>query len=577
MSNDSLTIKTESELALDTLSPEYEDGNIEYKRHLIRPRERKMEELSTQLKYRLIEGGGECFYEFGVEDDGEISGLTQEAFDASMECLTELATAVNATVIPLDKRRLSSVEDEPLYHVTILVRENEPEYPIDVQMALLGSVDAGKSSLLGTLITGHNDNGRGWSRQFVVNHRHELQSGQTSSIGFHIVGFDDAGESVTSSETRRTRSWKEITHQSKKLISFIDLCGHEKYFSTTISGVTGLKPEYAIILVESSKLAKRKRRDGTVVELPIEEMTEHHIALCKDNGVPFFFLLTKHDLGLKVPDIYNSKKRQLKKLIKGGRRGDRCYGLGRQWHEITSEEDLLPALNGLKCAEDGVSPVIPFMSISVKTGYNIDLLKKFLNMLPKRNKVNEVLDKPLRASLIERFKVEGIGSVAHVCVMEGIIHVGDTIYIGPNSIGNFREAKVRTLEYKRNRVQSVPAGRYATVNIGKFRNSWLRKGMLIVHNPPEVQVVTIFEADIKIKSHSATIRPGYECPIHIDNVRQTARIMDIYNEDKLLRSQEKGKVKFKFIYNPAAINVGARLVFRESKTKGVGIITKLLE
>lgn len=61
-------------------------------------------------------------------------------------------------------------------------------------MAVVGNVDAGKSTLLGVLTHGELDNGRGYARQRLFRHKHEMESGRTSSVGNDILGFDSMGE-----------------------------------------------------------------------------------------------------------------------------------------------------------------------------------------------------------------------------------------------------------------------------------------------------------------------------------------------------------------------------------------------
>ena len=65
---------------------------------------------------------------------------------------------------------------------------------IDLRLAVLGNVDAGKSTLLGVLTQGELDNGRGRARLNLFRHLHEIQSGRTSSISHEILGFDAEGE-----------------------------------------------------------------------------------------------------------------------------------------------------------------------------------------------------------------------------------------------------------------------------------------------------------------------------------------------------------------------------------------------
>lgn len=58
----------------------------------------------------------------------------------------------------------------------------------------MGNVDAGKSTLLGVLTHGELDNGRGHARQRLFRHKHEAETGRTSSVGNDILGFDSMGE-----------------------------------------------------------------------------------------------------------------------------------------------------------------------------------------------------------------------------------------------------------------------------------------------------------------------------------------------------------------------------------------------
>ena len=65
---------------------------------------------------------------------------------------------------------------------------------IDLKLAVLGNVDAGKSTLLGVLTHGELENGHGRSRLNLFRHLHEIQSGRTSSISHEIIGFNNIGQ-----------------------------------------------------------------------------------------------------------------------------------------------------------------------------------------------------------------------------------------------------------------------------------------------------------------------------------------------------------------------------------------------
>ena len=70
-----------------------------------------------------------------------------------------------------------------------------------IRVAVVGNVDAGKSTLLGVLTHGELDNGRGMARQRLFRHKHEMESGRTSSVGNDILGFDSRGDVVNKPDT----------------------------------------------------------------------------------------------------------------------------------------------------------------------------------------------------------------------------------------------------------------------------------------------------------------------------------------------------------------------------------------
>lgn len=67
-----------------------------------------------------------------------------------------------------------------------LIRKRAKENDFqEVRVAVVGNVDAGKSTLLGVLTHGELDNGRGLARQRLFRHKHEMESGD----GHHIEAY----------------------------------------------------------------------------------------------------------------------------------------------------------------------------------------------------------------------------------------------------------------------------------------------------------------------------------------------------------------------------------------------------
>lgn len=73
-----------------------------------------------------------------------------------------------------------------------------------------------------------------------------------------------------------------------------------------------------------------------------------------------------------------------------------------------------------------------------------------------------------------------------------------------------------------------------------------------------------------ILSHATTIRPKYQAMLHVGAVSQTCAIIDI--DRAFIRTGDRALVAFRFIQRPEFLSVGDRVLFREGRTKGLGIV-----
>ncbi|KAG8757742.1 hypothetical protein FRC14_001571 [Serendipita sp. 396] len=81
------------------LTPEVEQGNVEYKLILMNPSPERLQKLVTQMNWRLMEGGGQAYYQLGVADSGELVGLTRYEMEATLETLESMAGELGASVL----------------------------------------------------------------------------------------------------------------------------------------------------------------------------------------------------------------------------------------------------------------------------------------------------------------------------------------------------------------------------------------------------------------------------------------------------------------------------------------------
>jgi len=61
----------------------------------------------------------------------------------------------------------------------------------EVKIAVIGHVDAGKSTTVGVLISDKLDDGNGKARKVILKHKHEQTSGRTSSISHNSKIVND--------------------------------------------------------------------------------------------------------------------------------------------------------------------------------------------------------------------------------------------------------------------------------------------------------------------------------------------------------------------------------------------------
>src|SRR5690348_12032381 len=70
--------------------------------------------------------------------------------------------------------------------------------------------------MLGVLTKGALDDGRGKARVNLFKHKHELESGRTSSVGSEIMGFAEDG-TIIQHPAGRKLNWEEICSASTKV------------------------------------------------------------------------------------------------------------------------------------------------------------------------------------------------------------------------------------------------------------------------------------------------------------------------------------------------------------------------
>uniref|UniRef100_A0A0N4ZC03 Tr-type G domain-containing protein n=1 Tax=Parastrongyloides trichosuri TaxID=131310 RepID=A0A0N4ZC03_PARTI len=513
---------------------------------LLRMNPDAVQKYKDHVKEQLIIGEGETLVELGKSLEigmttGE-RGLPRDQLEIAKQNHSLIINELGA----IEKSLMTRTIDTNKFTEVVLIRSKNEECDfIEVRVAVVGNVDAGKSTLLGVLTHNELDDGRGYARQKLFRHKHEFETGRTSSVSNDILGFDIDGNIVNNPDPHNGHlDWTDICKESAKVVTFIDLAGHEKYLKTTIFGMTGHMPDYTMLMIGSNS--------------GIVGTTREHLTLALSLNVPVFAVVTKIDMCPK--NILSQTMKNLDKMMKSP-------GSRKRPIVINNENDVI------ECAMNFHNgKICPIFQVSNVSGTNIELLRKFLNLIPLCR--HRPTDGPSEFQIDEIYWVDGVGTVVSGTCMTGKITLNDTMLLGPDPVGKFIQVPIKSIHRKRLPVSCVKAGQTASFALRKIPRKEVRKGMVLLH--PTITPVACyeFEAEILILHHPTTISLNYQAMVHVGSTRQTAQILHM--EKEVLRTGDRDVVRFRFIRHPEFLRIGTRLVFREGRTKAVGKISKII-
>jgi elongation factor 1-alpha len=316
-------------------------------------------------------------------------------------------------------------------------------------------------------------------------------------------------------------------------------------------------------------------------------MTQHHLNLCCSFGIPVIVVFTKVD-GCPEHAFKNCREEVIKML--------RSPEIRRKPFAVRTEEDVATVM-------DKLHTLAPMLETSCVTGEGMTLLQKMLFALPKRRKHESKLNRSFEF-LVEDifFNVPGVGVVTSGFVNAGELTVGPncSVYIGPTDDGSFIKTIAKSAHIARISTGHVTAGQSACLAfpLNKETRKKLRRGMVVLKENPTSTLQ--FDAEICVlKGEGTTIRRSYQAYVHILNVRQSAfaRQIEIVNHHSaglppghsgpavvnvdddddgiVLRPGSRAKVRFEFAKRPEYIRPGMRMLFRDGRVRGVGIITSV--
>lgn len=413
----------------------------------------------------------------------------------------------------------------------------------EIRIGVGGNVDAGKSSFVGVITHDVLDNGRGLARSFVLRHKHEQESGRTSSSSQKYIRTQD------------------------KIIEFNDLAGHEKYYKCTAKQLATNFLDYVAIVINS----------GSGIQI----MTREHISLAYSLRIPMFIIYTKIDT--TPSNIYEINLEYIKTFYKNKMNLN---------IEIISPETSIKLLISKYGKSSNIVPLFPISNV---IGTGLLQVKEFITSLSKTIIYKEAESQSANFFIHRTYQVQGIGIVLSGVMSSGIIRRNDTLYIGPNATGYTRDADTNIItatpsntytnfykviikgihnNFKEN-IDFLKAG-YSGCFAIKFidrniiKRSMIRPGMRLLEN---IHSVFQFQAKVKICNSSSTITKKYQPVVHCGGISQSVKIIDMDKE--YLRSYDDAVITFRFMYRPEYLEVGNIFIMREGNLKALGKVLKI--
>ncbi|KAG5468699.1 hypothetical protein CUR178_01534 [Leishmania enriettii] len=633
-------------LAHQSLTAEDDEGDVEYKWRLTGVSAARFQHLVTQMQFRVSEGHGQCLYELGVSDDGTLRGLTRRDFAESMQTIGRMAahlqleatllhccviakTATTSTGVrgassreKVNATKSGSLEahgDEPvtghsegdeeelLCGEVMISRRQAGSGSHDLSVAFCGAVGSGKSTLMAVLLTSRLDDGCGGTRQSLFNHKHELDTGRTSSLASRVWTVPQEPDGAAPALPQRAseshmssprdspaaaprgsvRSQSSVsspaaplpppsppfTGTSPRFITLLDAGGD--ITKTMLFGLMSRKPDYVCLCAAADTC------DVSNVSLYAE--------VCCAMSTPFVVVVTKSDLveEFELDGLIMELAVALEEVGCVSEQVDsvqRTAAYCREWLPRHREADVEGGVGRAMLGASTTSTAGPtiaerlrvpvFCVSSVQGGEGLELFRYCLSHL-QNPPLSPMLSPPPWASKVPfevlldyAFAVEGVGHVVHGRVARGPVEVGCSCYIGPGSDGRFYAVLVRGIHVDGEHVNEAQVGDEATFALNRLPEAVTvsHKGKVLVRQPETA--AWAFQAIVSVLSQSLSVH--MEPIMYTRNARQAVCVTSVTSpcseeesdDGAAAGRRESVLVHCRFLFRPEVISAGDAVVLQ---------------
>ncbi len=188
----------------------------------------------------------------------------------------------------------------------------------------------------------------------------------------------------------------------------------------------------------------------------------------------------------------------------------KCDLVERDWADLV-EEEVRELLDGTALAG------APLVRVSAVTGEGLDALRETLDAALDRVPEPEDIGRP-RLGIDRVFTMPGFGTVVTGTLLDGRLHVGDTLEATPRG----PSARVRGLQTHRRPVEEAMPGTRVAVNLSGVGTEDLRRGQVLAP-PGRMPTARSFDARLRALEHRP-VRHNLRVAVHLGTAEVQGRV-----------------------------------------------------
>jgi len=334
-----------------------------------------------------------------------------------------------------------------------------------MNMAMIGHIDHGKSTLLGRLLM---------EAGAIDPHLIDEYRKKAEAIG--KATFEFAWVMDTLKDERERGITIDVAHQrfdtNKYYYTIVDCPGHRDFVKNMITGTS--QADAAVLVVDA--------KDGIMAQ------TKEHVFLSRTLGV------TQLIIAVNKMDRVNYDQKRYEELKK----------------------EIMALLKTVGYKEENVL----FLPVSAIEGENVtkrgDKLKWFdgptlLEALDLMKVPEKPIKLPLRIPVQDVYTITGVGTVPVGRVETGKLKKGDTIIFNPAD----KTGEVKTIEMHHEEIPEAVPGDNIGWNVRGISRNDIRRGDVCGHTDTPPTVADEFTAQIVVLQHPSAITVGYTPVFHL--------------------------------------------------------------